>query len=115
MTRFFWFIAGQGEPVNGGWRERGFAFWRMFLWDIPFTIFLFPALQANDPGNPALRQEHGRKRRGASRTGRRTKTPGAFLNDASVGPGGVSPMAGTNKAAKGQVETGRLSPARSAR
>jgi hypothetical protein len=25
VTRFFWFIADQGEPVNGGWRERGFA------------------------------------------------------------------------------------------
>ena len=70
------------------------------LGNIPFTIFLFPALQANDPGNPALRQEHGRKRRGASRTGRRTKTPGAFLNDVDVGPEGVSPRDGTNNLQK---------------
>jgi hypothetical protein len=34
----------------------------------------------------------------------RTKTPGAFLNDASVGPEGVSPMDGTNKTVR---EAGR--------
>lgn len=34
----------------------------------------------------------------------RTKTPGAFLNDVNVGPEGVSPMDGTNKAVR---EAGR--------
>ncbi|EMN8801100.1 hypothetical protein AAD048_14785 [Raoultella ornithinolytica] len=73
MTRFFGFIAGQGEPVNGGWRERGLRTLAHvsvgYSVHHKFRVFLFPALQVNDPGpvspgpgNPALRQEKSSRR-----------------------------------------------------